>query len=366
MPIDYRTDIPKHYVRRNGWLPACRNQSRAIRNRSRRIPLRYFTFCAAEAIDVFMLERNRVISRSDQTGRLEGVFFCEKDEIAFGQIADLIGSPEQGFQGEFERIVLFEEDDDTRERSILDDHPYEEEVRKKLRYKDAHLRLRSAFPFDIINLDVYGNMFPPNKGVIARLLESIIRILEWQTESVFSNGRPSQQFTLFLTCYINPDRTDAEAVRQLTTRLAENIQSNAEFGTTFNDRYGHRNASRLASENFAEFFSLAVPKYLIYLAVFRLGWRVHHGPTYLYSRPDPRGTDDRYHMMHSVAMFERIPNFEGHLDTPGTGLYNSAALKILTDGVEWIEEMLVNPTVREEVERDLADVVEYVERTNSE
>ena len=34
---------------------------------------------------------------------------------------------------------------------------------EKLRYKDAHCRLRKAFPFDIINLDVCGVMFPPRK-----------------------------------------------------------------------------------------------------------------------------------------------------------------------------------------------------------
>jgi hypothetical protein len=362
MPIDYRTDIPKHYVRKKGWLPACRSQAQAIRNRSRNIPLRYFTFCAAEAIDVFMLEQNRVVRRSGQTGRLEGIFFCEKDEAAFGQIADLIGSPEQGFQGEFERIVLFEDDADTEGRSIQDDEPYEEPVRKKLRYKDAHARLRASFPFDIINLDVYGNMFPPNKSVIARLLSSIIRILEWQTESLFPNDRPCQRFTLFLTCYINPDRTDGEAIRQLTNRLSENIETNSEFRAAFDDRYGHQEAGRLASENFAEFFSLAVPKYMIHLAIFQLGWSVSHGPTYLYNRPDPHGSNEQYQMMHSVSVYERIPDFQQRLDAPSSGLYSHAATGIINDGAEWIEAILDNPTVMEEIEKDLADVVEFADR----
>ena len=58
---------------------------------------------------------------------------------------------------------------------------------EKLRYKDAHWRLREAFPFDIINLDVCGVMFPPREVAMTQLLKSIIQILEWQTRSKFSN-----------------------------------------------------------------------------------------------------------------------------------------------------------------------------------
>ena len=83
--IDYSSDILKHYVRRNGWLPACKEQSHTIRNRSPKIPLRYFTFCAAQAIDVFMLEHEGILKRSTQTGRLEGIYFCEKNAVKYGK-----------------------------------------------------------------------------------------------------------------------------------------------------------------------------------------------------------------------------------------------------------------------------------------
>lgn len=112
--IDYSSDLPKHFVRTRGWLPACQQQVQAVANRTKRIPLRYFTFCAAEAIDVFMLERAGIIRRSEVSGRLEGVYFCERNAEDFGIIAGLIGSPDQGFQGEFEKIVLFQEDDETK------------------------------------------------------------------------------------------------------------------------------------------------------------------------------------------------------------------------------------------------------------
>src|ERR1044072_1759168 len=116
--INYRTDSQKHFVRKNGWLPATLKQLESIKKRNKKIPPRYFTFCAAEAIDVFMLEHHGILKRSGETGRLEGVFFCEKEEDDFRRIAELIGTPQQGFLGDFSRIVLFEETAETERKFI--------------------------------------------------------------------------------------------------------------------------------------------------------------------------------------------------------------------------------------------------------
>ena len=78
-----------------------------------------------------MLEREGILNRSEQTGRLEGVYFCEADPDKFGVIADLIGSPEQGFQGEFEKIVLFKDDDDTQGKTFEDDEFHSAQILQK-------------------------------------------------------------------------------------------------------------------------------------------------------------------------------------------------------------------------------------------
>ena len=290
--IDFATDTLKHYVRRCGWLTAAKEQKHAISKRSKRIPLRYFTFCAAEAIDVFMLEREGILNRSEETGRLEGVYFCEKDLDKFGIIANLIGSPEQGFRGPFDEIVLFEDDEETEGKTLEDDQPYTPEVREKLIekliYKDTHCRLRKAFPFDIINLDVCGGpMFSSEQTVITPLLRSIFQILEWQTESRFPiNDLECKQFTLFLTSHVNPNRTNQNAIEQLKNRVAENISMNKDFQSAFFSRYGHDQADRLACEDFAEFFCIALPKFMIHMALYNYGWQVTCGPTYLFNRDD--------------------------------------------------------------------------------
>ena len=363
MQINFETDPLKHYVRKYGWLAAASEQKQAVENRSKRIPLRYFTFCAAEAIDVFMLEHEGILKRSEQTGRLEGVYFCEADPDKFGVIADLIGSPEQGFQGEFEKIVLFEDDDDTKEKAFEDDEFHSAEIRKKLRYKDAHHRLREAFPFDIINLDVCGVMFPPRKDIMAPLLKSIIQILKWQWESKFSiSGRECNQFTLFLTSHIDPDDTNQNAIGQLENRVVQNIRENGNFRTAFIKQYGHNQVKKLVRENFAEFFCIALPKFIIHEALFRLGWEVTCGPTYLYNRDYKREANKQYQIMHTVSVYERIHDFGQSLDTPSANQYTQLVTQLVNDQIKWIDDVINNLDVNRELEEDLKRIVELRDR----
>lgn len=357
--IDYRNDILKHYIRKHGWLPACKSQKSALKRHFDKFPLRYFTFCASEAIDVFMLAKERILKRSKDTGTLEGVFFCEKDPEAFGKIAGLIGSTSQGFLGEFDKIVLFEDDADTKDRSIEDEIAYDDNVRKKLQHKDAHTRVKAAFPFDIINFDVCGVMFPLKKGVFAPLLESFVRILEWQTNELFSNGSRCQQFTAFLTSHIDPGITDQEAILQLTGRLAQNIDTFSDFKAAFLQRYKHISAAQLAEDNFAEFFSLAFPKFIIHKALFDLGWDVTHGPTFLYNRPDLYVKDRCYQMMHSVSVYKRMPGSTPRLDGPELGRYNKTTTQIITDGANWIDSIVQQAKVKKELQEDLDHIIEF-------
>jgi hypothetical protein len=358
--INYETDPLKHYVRKYGWLAASQQQKLAIKRRSKRIPLRYFTFCAAEAIDVFMLEQEQILRRSEETERLESVYFCEANSESFGIIADLIGSPEQGFRGEFERIVLFEDDADTTGKTVTDEAFYPSQVREKLRYKDAHDRLREAFPFDIINLDVFGVMFPARKGIITPLLKSVARILEWQTSSRFPiNEQPCNQFTLFLTSHIDPDLTDQAAIEQLENRIINNISTSAEFQSAFVERYQHNQVDKLLTDNFAEFFCIAFPKFMIHQALFNFGWKVTCGPTYLYNRDDNWVESKRYQIMHSISVYERIPDFGERLDAPGAGQYIQSVTQLVNDGVEWVENAMENPDIQRELAEDLKRIVNF-------
>ena len=356
--INFEKDLLKHYVRKYGWLRAAKKQKQAIKNRSKNIPLRYFTFCAAEAIDVFMLEREGILERSKKTGYLEGVYFCERDSGNFARIADLLGLRAQGFPGEFEKIVLFEDDKDTEGKTRYDGNYYPSQVRKKLMNKDAHCRLRKAFPFDIINLDVCGVMFPPKKGVMAPLLRSLIQILEWQTESRFSiNNLECEQFTLFLTSHVDQDDTNRTAIEQLEKRVNDNISTNRGFQSAFFNRYGHDQAGRLACEDFADFFCIALPKYIIHTALHKFGWEITSGPTYLFNR-DYRREKKQYQIMHTVSVCERIPNFQKRLDVPNMDQYTRLILQLAEVEFKRVDRVLENLDINQELEEDLKKIIE--------
>lgn len=363
--IDYATDVLKHYVRRNGWLPACQEQRSAVKP-SKQNPLRYFTFCAAEAIDVFMLERAGILKRSEESGRLESVFFCERYPEAFGKIAGLIGSPEQGFQGEFEKIVLFEEDEDTRERELVSeaDEYFSADVRKKLRYKDANRRLKQAFPFDVINLDVFGNMFPPRREhVIGPLLESIMRVLRWQTEALSSmnDTRRNRQFVLLLTSSVDAENTNETAVEQLKNLVSSNIEMYPEFRATFAGRFGHEEAGKLAKEHFANFFCLSLAKFIAQKTL-DIGWEAEFGPMYLYSRQDAYDPVRQYHIMHSVTVCKRIQNLDERLDDPRNQMYKSVATQLVSDRAENIDGLAREAEKVEELKNELLAITEYRDR----
>ena len=360
--IDFEKDPLKHYVRRYGWLGAAKQQKHAIRRRSKRIPLRYFTFCASKAIDVFMLVNEGILKKSEETGRLESVYFCEKNDEQFGIIADLIGSPEHGFQGPFEKIVLFEDDDETEGKTLEgefeEEQPYTSEVREKLQHKHDHFRLREAFPFDIINLDVCGGpMFSSEQTVITPLLRSIVQILKWQTESRFPiNNLECKKFTLFLTSHIDPHKTNQDAIEQLKNRVIDNIKTNPDFQFAFFNRYRHNQVDKLIHENFAEFFCLALPKFMIHRALYDYGWRVTYGPTYLFNRDDIWEENKQYQMMHTVSVYERIPGFRERLDDRSQEQYNQSVTQLLNDGVEWVDD-IIESNMKRQLKEDLEKIV---------
>lgn len=354
--INFETDVLKHYVRKHGWIKASRHQKQAIRNRSKKIPLRYFTFCAAEAIDVFMLVHEGIISRSNETGRLEGVYFCEENESKFGIISELIGSPEQGFQGEFQKIVLFNDTPETVDKKMSDENFYSEEIRRILRIKDANERLINAFPFDIINLDVCGVMFPPKSGVFAPILESIVKMLEWQTKSQFSvSGNECKNFTLFLTTHVDKSNTNNDAIHQLRNKVEDNIKANFNFQKAFEEKFGHDNVEKLTEMDYPTFLSIGLPKYIIHEALFTLGWKVTCGPTFLYSREYKR-EKGQYQIMHTISHFERIPNFNESLDKPSTIDYFNSVTQLVKDTPIHVEKKVENPDICAELTDDLKQI----------
>ena len=158
--IDWDRDVVKHYIRRYAWLPAAQQQFEASLLAGRKP--NYLTFCASNAVDVFLFLREGVLVRDPQTDVVLNTYFCEKEPSEFNEISKMIGAFEQGFLGNFEDMILFEDDDTTRGKDIRDTARRfnGRRLRERLNTKERHRVFRGVSPFDLINLDVCGAFFP--------------------------------------------------------------------------------------------------------------------------------------------------------------------------------------------------------------
>jgi hypothetical protein len=163
MPVDFRTDLAKHFVRVEGWLTACEYRSQQTAPR----PIRYFTLTTTDAIDVFLLEKHGILRRDPEYGFASQVYFCECLPIEFGRIAGVVGTPENGFQGDLFELLTYEPPAWMVGKSYVDDieAQYNPKQRSTLHKMATAKRLREVFPFDVINIDPYGAIWPSAERV---------------------------------------------------------------------------------------------------------------------------------------------------------------------------------------------------------
>ena len=190
------------------------------------------------------------------------------------------------------------------------------------------------------------------------LCVNTLQILEWQTESIYLiNQSPCKRFTLFLTSHIDKDDTNQEVVKQLENLVNDNISAYGDFQTAFFNQYRHNQADRLAREKFAEFFCVALPKFMISRALLEFGWKVTSGPTFLYKRDYQREKNKQYQIMHTVSVYERISDFQQCLDAPNTSQYIQSVTQLVNDGVKWVDDVVENPNISRELDEDLKQIV---------
>lgn len=104
---------------------------------------------------------------------------------------------------------------------------------------------------------------------------------------------------------------------------------------------------------------MALPKFIISLALFKLGWEVLYQPPYLYNRDDIYVPNKKYQIMHSVSVFKRIPQFGNRLDEPMHSQYSQKATEIINSGIISVDELVKDPEIRAKIESDLGTIVEF-------
>ena len=291
----------KHYVRVNGWLPACRRQLAAVRRQPKQRRLRYFTFCASGAVDVLMLNVARIIRISD-SGKFDTVVFFDKDQEAVN--ATYVNIPgSMGFPADFTKLVLAPDLGELDALSSNTEEPDTDIVRERKRLAQQRALFINQFPFDIINLDLEEFLLKPRDAFPGRVLRSFIKIMEWQRRSL-PTGNTIDEFALMYTTQIGPRELTGEYQGLLDGAIADNIQNNPVLEETLRNRTGHRGPVTLRNSNFDEFFRIAAPKLLAgYLR--REDWLIDPQPgvsVFEFDRPSVRGT---YKMLHFVMHVKR-------------------------------------------------------------
>jgi len=265
-------DCPlKHHIRKEAWLPLCKNRKRLLRQgrtkaaRDRR--LHYFTFCAVGAIDVLMLDVEKVIRPSND--RFDTVCFFDVNEEYVNETQKSIPGA-IGFPGDFVEIVCA---DDPEEGNLIDDlaaltSATDAQDTLATRKQQACLAKRRQFilqfPFDVINFDLEGFLFQPNTPPPGRLMRAFRKVFEWQRRPlrIGTSQFTLDGFSLMLTTQIGPPNLPQDYRDELRRYLEENLDNDAELRPLLLNRTGVDNPTTLSANYFEDFFRLSTPKAL--------------------------------------------------------------------------------------------------------
>jgi hypothetical protein len=321
----------KHYVRTHAWLPLCQKRLKAIRGgRPERYArrLRYFTFCATEAVDVLMLDIARVVKRS-ATRKFDTVhFFGRKDEAIADTARNIPGA--RGFAGDFVEVVMTHDAGENIATGLgaLESPPDLADTtatREPMRRLQTRRDFRGAFPFDVINLDLEDYLFKPTDTVPGDLLRALRRVFEWQQHPLVIPKRPDEHldaFGLMFTTRLGPRELSPEFIRMLRDSLDRNLNADGQLRPLLATRTGIEQVVALLSANFEAFFKLSAPKVIAELLM-ETDWYIdpENGiDVYEFERKPP--VKEAYKMLHIVMDVRR---HQPPVDARGPGQTSAAA-----------------------------------------
>ncbi len=332
--IDYDTYYAKHCVRYYGWLPAVEKYNAELKRRS----LKYFTLCARQAIDVFMLEMHKLLLR-DESGNLPNVVICEEDKNAAMEILNLVRPPlkEAIFQAAFQDILLFQDDKDTKGRS-RGQYVKSYGIRKKLRIKEFSKRLKMFFPFDIINFDPYGNLLNPDLDS-NKLYQALKNIFELQEQI--------DNFLLFVTTPIFDIHSDTES--RLRRTFECNVSSYATIRATLESSL---DTSEYDNIDVTKRIVIGFAKSVVISAAKSEGWNHKHHGIFVYEN------------LRRKKMLSLVVQFAKAHGSPDKSLYIQDIIRIIKQMPQCYSRK--ESCTNQEVKAHLQRVIEFREKSRKE
>jgi hypothetical protein len=304
-PFPYERDLLKHSVRKEIWLPACKKRHELVRaglTKKQQRRLRYFTFCATGAIDVLMLDVEKVIGPSSK-GRFDTVtFFDRRPEDIIETEKNIPGA--FGIPGDFTKVVLSGTAEDMVDPLAAPKNDLDTLANEKLQIERAQCRdLIGRFPFDIMNLDLQNFLFKNSDPPPGDLIRALRKVFEWQTRPIDGLG-PLPGFTLFFTTQIGPSNLNPDYQSMLVNNMDQNLRDLPELVELLRTRTGHDQPQTVLTTNFDAFFKIAAPKFLIH-TLQEEDWYVdsEHGFGMVEFVRNPEGTP--YTMLHMAMQVNR-------------------------------------------------------------
>jgi hypothetical protein len=320
-------------------------------------PIEIFTFCAEGALDVLLLDRERIIRRSSND-EFDTVYFFDNDDDAISETRKRIPGA-IGFPGDFFDVVLEGEVGaglDTPQQS-----QNTRQVRERQLRKAQHDQFKAAFPFDVMNLDVERYLFRPREELPGKVVQALRLLLEWQKQlATDSTAQPFgvNEFCLMFTTQVGPRELPDSYLDYLRSDcITRNLEADAELNQIFLRKSNGRNVPEFFRDDFDGAFKLAVPKSLIEL-VGEADWYVDSVrgiEIYQFDRDYREGS---YRMLH-MAMTVRRQSPPKERRGPGQPIPNTAAIeqkttirKLFGGMVGAVEEIVVGK-LQAELQADL-------------
>ncbi len=285
----FEDDLLKHYVRIHGWLPLCAERQQRLQKRKAKLRrrLKYFTFCAVNAVDVLMLDIAKVIHRS-ANDRFDTVYFFDRTPELVAQTQLRIpGSI--GFAGSFVDTVLAPLDAIdplAAPATERDTKP----VRQKQILQATKQDLLKSFPFDVLNLDLQDIIFKARDPFPGDVIRALRQVCEWQRLPLASKLAPEfiEGFTLLFTTRIAPAELREDYAQMLLNRLQSNMAADAGLTELLTIRTGVE-VHQLQQADFGAFFELGLPK-VIATVLIEEDWHIEADPgvmAFRFTRPGP-------------------------------------------------------------------------------
>ncbi len=223
----FSDDVLKHYIRRAFWMPRI---EKLIHARPDIKTVKYLSLCAETAYDVRLFNRRKLIDLRS-TDRIPFVF-CEYDHKKCQILRDIFPAPCTGFEGRLEDISTDTGNEDWG-------------------------KFWGTFPFDVINLDFWGDIHSAS-DTTKNTFYSIQAI-------ILQQSMLRKPYELWITWRAKEDRVAFNVRHEYHQLIEHNMSANPKFKNLYDKSFPSTN--RPADLDIQDVVNIGFLKWLLYAAL---------------------------------------------------------------------------------------------------